>query len=71
VRLERLVQERQLPEADAMAMIAAQMPADLKRARADHVIDNDGTLGKLETKVREVWSALQQDERARETAKVS
>jgi dephospho-CoA kinase len=71
VRLERLVQERELPEADAMAMIAAQMPADLKRARADHVIDNDGTLGKLETKVREVWSALQQDERARERAKVS
>jgi dephospho-CoA kinase len=71
LRLERLVQERQIPEADAMAMIAAQMPADLKRARADHVIDNDGTLGKLETRVREVWSSLQSDERARETAKVS
>jgi dephospho-CoA kinase len=71
LRLERLVQERQLPEADAMAMIAAQMPAALKRARADHVIDNDGTLGKLETRVREVWSALQGDERAREKAKVS
>src|SRR3954463_2081195 len=71
LRLERLVIERQLPEADAMAMIAAQMPAELKRARADHVIDNDGTLGKLETRVREVWAALQADERARGTAKVS
>jgi dephospho-CoA kinase len=38
LRLERLVQERQLPEADAMAMIAAQMPAALKRARADPVV---------------------------------
>jgi dephospho-CoA kinase len=71
LRLERLVQERQLPEADAMAMIAAQMPAALKRARADHVINNDDTLGKLETRVRDVWAALQSDERARETAKVS
>jgi dephospho-CoA kinase len=71
LRLERLVQERQLPEADAMAMIAAQMPAELKRARADHVIDNDGGLGDLERKVRTVWSTLQQDDRARDSAAVS
>ena len=71
LRLERLVLERQLPEADAMAMIAAQMPAVLKRARADHVIDNEGTLGDLEAKVRAVWSALDGDERAREAAAVS
>jgi dephospho-CoA kinase len=71
VRLERLVSERQLPEADAMAMIAAQMPAALKRARADHVIDNDGTLGDLERTVRAVWSALEADERARAKTAVS
>src|SRR5438874_1985773 len=59
LRLERLVQERQLPEADAMAMIAAQMPAALKRASADQVIGNDGTFGKLETRVRDVWEALE------------
>jgi dephospho-CoA kinase len=70
-RLERLVQERQLPEAEAMAMIAAQMPAELKRARADHVIDNDGTIADLERRVRAVWAALQADERARTPAGVS
>jgi dephospho-CoA kinase len=70
-RLERLVQERQIPEADAMAMIAAQMPAELKRARADHVIDNDGTIGDLERQVRAVWSSLQSAERARISAPVS
>src|SRR5688572_26580645 len=59
LRLERLVRERQLPEAEAMKMIAAQMPAELKRARADHIIDNNGTIADLEQRVRAVWSALQ------------
>lgn len=70
-RLERLVHERQLPEAEAMKMIAAQMPAELKRARADHVIDNDGTIADLERRVREVWAALSADDRARVPAAVS
>ncbi len=52
-------------------MIAAQMPAALKRACADHVIDNEGTLGDLEARVRAVWSALEEDERTRQTAAVS
>ena len=59
VRLERLVRERGLRETEAMDMIVAQMPAELKRARADHVIDNDGTLGQLDARVAEVWAALQ------------
>ena len=59
VRLERLVRERGLRETEAMDMIVAQMPAELKRARADHVIDNDGTLANLSTSVAEVWSTLQ------------
>ncbi|MEO5568881.1 MAG: dephospho-CoA kinase [Gemmatimonadaceae bacterium] len=70
-RLERLVHERQLPEAEAMKVIAAQMPAELKRARADHIIDNNGTIADLEQRVRAVWSALQADERARTPAGVS
>ena len=58
VRLERLVKDRGLRETEAMDMIAAQMPAELKRARADFVIDNDGTLSQLERKVQDVWMAL-------------
>lgn len=58
VRLERLVRDRGLRETEAMAMIARQMPAELKRARADFVIDNDGTREQLATRVEEVWRAL-------------
>jgi len=60
VRLERLVRERGLKETEAMDMIVAQMPAELKRARADFVIDNVGTLTQLDARVAEVWGALEQ-----------
>ena len=68
LRLERLVRERGLGETEAMDMIAAQMPAELKRARADFIIDNAGTLAALERRVDEVWSALDQEARTRESA---
>jgi dephospho-CoA kinase len=58
VRLERLVKDRGLSETEAMDMIAAQMPAELKRARADFVIDNDGTLTQLERRVHDVWTTV-------------
>ncbi|GAC1647719.1 MAG: dephospho-CoA kinase [Gemmatimonadaceae bacterium] len=58
LRLDRLVRDRGLPEAEAMDMIASQMPAELKRARADYIIVNDGSLRALEQRVDEVWDAL-------------
>lgn len=61
LRLERLVQDRGLRETEAMEMIAAQMPAELKRARADFVIENASTLTALEQRVSQVWAALAQD----------
>ena len=70
VRLERLVRERGLRETEAMDMIVAQMPAELKRARADFVIDNVGTLTQLDARVTEVWSALLAAAEALETASV-
>jgi dephospho-CoA kinase len=61
LRLERLVSDRGLRETEAMDMIAAQMPAELKRARADFVIDNASTLTELERRVNDVWATLVQD----------
>jgi dephospho-CoA kinase len=60
-RLDRLVRDRGLRETEAMEMIAAQMPAELKRARADFILDNTGTLTELEEKVAAVWSTLEQE----------
>ena len=49
------------PETEAMAMIAAQMPAELKRARADFVIENNGTVTELERRVQAVWVSLRRE----------
>jgi dephospho-CoA kinase len=61
VRMERLVRDRGLETTEAMKMIASQMPAELKRARADYLIDNTGTPEELEARSREVWHALERD----------
>lgn len=58
LRLERIVRDRGIDETEAMKMIASQMPADLKRARADYVIENAGTLEELEAEVDRVWGAI-------------
>ena len=58
-RLERLVRDRGLREDEGMNMISAQMPAELKRARADYVIDNDGSRAELDARVAAVWAALE------------
>ena len=58
LRLERLVADRGLHEAEAMEMIAAQMPAELKRARSDYVIDNVSDRETLASRVDELWKEL-------------
>jgi dephospho-CoA kinase len=58
MRLARLMLERGLPEQEARDMIAAQMPATLKRRRADIVIDNDGSKENLLARVDSVWKDL-------------
>lgn len=48
IRRERLIRDRGLTAEAADRMIAAQWPAEAKRARADHIIENSGTLAELE-----------------------
>lgn len=61
LRFDRLIRERGVDEAEALNMIAAQMPAELKRARADYVIDNTGSLDDLRRAVDDVWRELETD----------
>lgn len=58
VRLARMVNDRGMDADEARRMISAQMPAELKRARADMVIENTGSLANLECRAREVWADL-------------
>ncbi|MES2124734.1 MAG: dephospho-CoA kinase [Gemmatimonadota bacterium] len=57
-RPARLVHDRGLSPADADALIAAQVPAEAKRARATWVIDNDSDRPTLEARTRAVWEAI-------------
>jgi dephospho-CoA kinase len=57
-RLARLTSDRGLEADEARRMIAAQMPSELKRARADVVIQNTGTRGDLQDRARDVWRDL-------------
>lgn len=52
VQLNRLMARNNFAEAEAKRRIAAQMPMREKRARAEIVIDNNGSLTELEEQVK-------------------
>jgi len=57
-RLVRLVGDRGMDPQEARRIIMSQMPSELKRARADYVIENTGTVAGVERRAREVWEEL-------------
>ena len=57
LQLERLV-ARGLPEADARARIANQLPIDAKRGRATYVIDNSGSREETRAQTEKVWAEI-------------
>jgi len=61
LRFERLLKKRGIEEAEALRMIASQMPAELKRARADYVIENIGSITQLQSEVAALWAELQRE----------
>lgn len=58
VAVRRLVDLRGMDEADARRRIAAQATREDRRAAADIVIPNDGTLAELRQRVAEAWDQL-------------
>lgn len=61
LRFERLQKKRGIEEAEALRMIAAQMPAELKKARADYVLENKGSMAELTKEVDALWAELQRE----------
>lgn len=57
-QVERLMARDGLDREGALARIGAQMPLDQKRAVADLVIDNTGSLAQLEAQVDQAWRSL-------------
>jgi dephospho-CoA kinase len=55
VRVDRLARSRGMSADEAYARIAAQATDDQRRAVADVVIDNDGTLDELTAQVDALW----------------
>ncbi|NYG57899.1 dephospho-CoA kinase [Nocardioides daedukensis] len=58
VQVERMITNRQMAEADALARIAAQATREQRRAAATHLIDNTGTHEDLRHRVAEVLAEL-------------
>lgn len=57
-RLRRLVEHRGLDAGEARRIMDAQMAPAAKRRRADHVLVNDGSLGRLERRARALLGRL-------------
>lgn len=60
VAVARLVAHRGFAEDDARARVAAQISREERRAIADVIVDNGGTLEELEEQVAGVWTWLEQ-----------
>lgn len=58
IQLQRLITRDATPEADAKARIASQVPLSKKEALADYLIENNGTVEELKTRVAEVHEAI-------------
>lgn len=59
VAVARLVSGRGFTEEDARARVAAQISREERRAIADVVVDNSGSLADLEAQIDGVWSWLE------------
>ena len=61
IRLARIMRDRALARAEAVAMIDSQLPSEGKRARSSYVIDNDGSIDELRTRFESTWRAIEHD----------
>lgn len=60
VRLSRLLEKRGMSVAEAKARIASQAPDSKRHESADLVIENNGSIEQLRSKVDEAWKEIEQ-----------
>jgi dephospho-CoA kinase len=58
VQIDRQMKRDGSTRAEAEQRVRAQLPLDRKRALADHVIDNSGSLAETERQVRDLYARL-------------
>jgi dephospho-CoA kinase len=58
MQIQRLMERDKITREMAQNMLAAQLPIEEKRAYADYVLDNSGTLEETRKQVEEVWQKL-------------
>lgn len=56
IAVRRLMADRGMTETDARSRMARQASREERRARADQVIDNSGTIDDLRRRVDEIWA---------------
>jgi len=57
----RRLAARGMSESEVRRRMAAQMPLEEKRRRADYVLENDGTLEKLKSETISLWRRIKQE----------
>jgi len=58
VRLQRLMNRNGLSRAEALQRLQAQLPQQVKRERADYVIDNSGSLEQTRSLTEQLWRCI-------------
>jgi dephospho-CoA kinase len=67
-QIQRLMERDKTSRETAQSILAAQLPIDEKRAYADFIIDNSGSLEETQKQVKEVWLKLKAFQKARPKA---
>lgn len=62
IAVRRLIADRGMSEADARSRMARQASREERRARADQLIDNSGTVDDLRGRVDELWAWIEDRE---------
>ena len=58
IRIERILNRKNIPEDQIEKRMALQMPESEKKKLAHHIIENNGTLSELNDKLENYWDSL-------------